>query len=61
MYSLLKSRTFYTILAMFVIGGLNAITQVLPTDVQALSMALLAAIASYFHLATGRGDSPQLG
>lgn len=59
MYSLLKSRTFYTIIAMFVIGGLNAITQVLPPDVQTTAMAVLTVVASYFHLQTGRGDSPQ--
>lgn len=59
MYSLLKSRTFYTIVAMFFIGGLNAITQVLPPDIQTLAMAVLGALAAKFHLDTGRGDSPQ--
>lgn len=49
MYSIFKSRTFYTVLAMFVVGGLNAIVPVLPADVQAIAMAVLGVAATYFH------------
>lgn len=59
MYNIFKSRTFYTILAMFVIGGLNAIVQILPPDVQTVFMAALSILAAKFHLDTGRGNSPQ--
>lgn len=44
---------------MFLVGGVNAITQALPADVQAFAMAGLTAVAAYFHLQTGRGYSPQ--
>lgn len=48
-YSIFKSRTFWTIVAMFVIGGVNAVVPVLPPDIQTIAMALLGILASYFH------------
>lgn len=53
-YSLLRSKTFWTIVAMFFVGGINAITQVIPADLQAPIMAILAILASVFHLQTGK-------
>lgn len=44
------SRTFWTVVAMFVVGGLNAITPVLPPNVQAVVVALLGVLATYFHV-----------
>lgn len=49
-YSLFKSRAFWTILAMFLVGGLNAVVHVLPADMQIFAMALLGALATYFHV-----------
>jgi membrane protein implicated in regulation of membrane protease activity len=48
-YSIFSSRTFWTILAMFVVGGLNAITQALPPNFQVVAMAVLSWAATYFH------------
>jgi hypothetical protein len=50
MYSLLKSRTVWTVVAMFVIGGLNAIIPVIPADLQTGLMAVLGIAAAYFHV-----------
>lgn len=35
---------------MFVIGGLNAIVPVIPADLQAVAMAALGILATYFHV-----------
>lgn len=48
--SILKSRTVWTVIAMFVVGGLNAIVPVLPADLQTGLMALLGIAATYFHI-----------
>lgn len=56
-YSLFRSRTFWTIVAMFVVGGLNAIMNWMPANLQAGAMVLLTVLASYFHLQTGRSTS----
>ncbi len=56
-YSLLRSRTFWTIVAMFVIGGGNAIVPVLPESIQVVGMFALSALASYFHLSTGQSKT----
>lgn len=49
-YSIFASRTFWTVVAMFVIGGLNAIVPVIPADLQAVAMAALGILATYFHV-----------
>lgn len=49
-YSIFKSRTFWTVVAMFFIGGLNAIVQVIPPDFQTVAMAVLGILATYFHV-----------
>jgi hypothetical protein len=48
-YSLLRSRTFWTVVAMFVVGGGNAIVPILPPAFQALVEGLLGILAAYFH------------
>lgn len=53
-YSLLKSRTFWSIVAMFVIGGTNAITSLLPQGAEPFVMLFLGVLASYFHLDTAK-------
>lgn len=51
-YSLFRSKTFYTIVAMFIVGGLNAIMHVLPDNAQLILEAILGVVASTFHLDT---------
>ncbi len=56
-YSLLRSKTFWTIVIMFVVGGGNAIIPVLPLSIQAVAMGCLGILASYWHLQTGQSQS----
>lgn len=49
-YNLLKSRTFYTVLLMFIVGGGNAIVPVLSPDLQTILTGILGIAAAYFHL-----------
>ncbi len=49
-FSILKSRTFWTVVAMFVVGGGNAIVPVLPVGIQALALLILGGMATYFHI-----------
>lgn len=46
----LQSRTVWTIIAMFLIGGVNALFPIIPPDFQAPIMAALGFLASYFHV-----------
>lgn len=48
-YSWLKSRTFWTLVLMFLVGGVNALVPVLPASIQATVTGLLGLIAMYFH------------
>lgn len=48
-YSLLKSRTFWTLIAMFIVGGGNALLPIIPPAYQALAEGLLGILAAYFH------------
>lgn len=50
MIKILKSRTIWTLAAMFVIGGLNALVPVVPAGLQTFIVFLLAVLASYFHI-----------
>jgi hypothetical protein len=43
---------------MFVIGGGNAIVQVLPADAQAIVMFGLSAMAAYFHVNPSQTYNP---
>lgn len=56
-YSLLRSKTFWTMVLMFVVGGGNAIVPIIPTADQALAMLVLTGVASYFHLKTGQSTA----
>jgi len=51
-YSLLRSRTFWTFVLMFIIGGVNAIAQVIPAGLDTAIMLGLTGLGSYFHLQT---------
>lgn len=53
-YSLIRSKTFWTIIAMFIVGGGNAIIPVIPEGLQASLELMLTIIASIFHLSTAQ-------
>ena len=56
-YSLLRSKTFWTIVAMAVLGAGNAVLPVIPADYQAVVMLVLGGLASLFHLSTGQSTT----
>lgn len=49
MWSYLKSRTFWTIVAMFVISGGTAIIPNLPAAIQPILTGFLGILAIYYH------------
>ena len=49
-YSILKSRTVWTVFAMFLVGGIQAVSALLPTEGQTLVLAVLSIVAGYFHV-----------
>jgi hypothetical protein len=53
-YSLFRSKTFWTIVAMVFVGAGNAVVPVIPADYQAIAVTLLAVLASTFHLSTAQ-------
>jgi hypothetical protein len=53
-YSLLRSKTFWTIVLMFIMNGFQAISSDLNPSFVLIANALLTAISSYFHLETGK-------
>lgn len=48
-WTYLKSRTFWTLVAIFVVNGGNAIAPMLPPNVQIITNLVLLALANYFH------------
>lgn len=46
---LLKSRTFWTIVVMFLTGGVHAVTQFIPADLLVYVEGALGILATYFH------------
>lgn len=53
-YNIFKSRTFWTVVAMFLVGGVNALLPVIPPAYQAVAEAALGLLASYFHFDTAQ-------
>lgn len=53
-YSLLKSRTFWTIVVMFLINGYEAISGQLPGNAVIVLNLLASVLANYFHLETAK-------
>lgn len=47
---ILKSRTTWTIVLMFVIGGIDAITQFLPAEIKDMLLGFLGLLAVYFKI-----------
>lgn len=55
-YSLFKSRTFWTLVAMSLLPILNAIAPTLPLFWQNLAEVLLSILAAYFHNSTAQNS-----
>ena len=51
-YSIFRSRTFWSIIAMFLVGGVQAISSVVPAPVETIIMFILGFAATTFHLST---------
>lgn len=49
-FSIFYSRTIWTLVAIFIVGGGNAIVPVLPPVAQTIIVALLGILAGYFKL-----------
>lgn len=56
-YSLVRSKTFWTVVLMAVVGAGNAILPVIPTQYSAILVIILGGIASAFHLQTGQSQT----
>lgn len=57
-FSIFKSRTFWTVVVMFVVGGGTAIDPVLPVAIQVPVMGLLGVAAIYFHINPSQPYNP---
>jgi hypothetical protein len=49
-YSILKSKTFWTLVVTFVVTAGNAIVPLLPAAAQVTVVAILLALATIFHV-----------
>ena len=47
---ILKSRTFWTIVVLFLVSGVTAIKAFIPTSLQPVVDLVLSALAVYFHV-----------
>lgn len=56
-YSLLRSRTFWTLVATAVVSVGNIFLPVIPVEYQAVLTMLLLGVASVFHLQTGNSTA----
>ncbi len=45
-----KSRTFWTVVAMFIIGGTNGVMGLIPTGSVIYVQGALSLLATYFHV-----------
>lgn len=53
-YSWYKSRTVWTAVAMFVVGGMQAVSSLLPVGSEPYVLAFLGILTTYFHLDTAK-------
>lgn len=53
-YSLLKSRTFWTLVIMALLPVANTIVPTLPMNVQDIATVVLGLLAAYFHNSTAQ-------
>ena len=47
---ILKSRTFWTIVLLFIVSGVTAVKAFIPTSIQPVVDLVLSALAVYFHV-----------
>lgn len=57
-FKIFQSRTVWTIIGMFVVGGVNAIVPVLSPALQTVVMALLGILATYYKLNPSQTYNP---
>ena len=67
-YSLLRSKTFWTIVLAFVVNGYAAISGQVPAGVDMIVNLVLSSLASYFHVVgvktaalASAGGTPSVG
>lgn len=48
--SYFKSRTVWMVIGMFVIGGVEAVAQILPTDIRTAVIGFIGVLAIYFRV-----------
>lgn len=48
--NILKSRTVWTVVALFIIGGTNAVSSYIPSGLEPIVMGALSLLAVYFKL-----------
>lgn len=53
-YSLFRSATFWTIVLMFIVGGVQAVGSMMPAGIETAVMAVLGVVAAYFHLSVAK-------
>jgi hypothetical protein len=58
MYSLLKSRTVWTFAFMFVVGGINALTNVLPPTLDTVLLGAAGLLGVYFKVNPSQTYNP---
>ena len=56
-YSLLRSKTFWTIVFLFVFNGFAAVQGSVSPDISIAVNGVLAIVASIFHLQTGKSTT----
>ncbi len=49
-WSLIKSRTFWTAVATFIVVGGNSVVGILPSAYQDVAVAILGFLTVYFHI-----------
>jgi hypothetical protein len=49
-YSIFKSRTVWVFFFMFIVGGVNATTNVLPSTIVEPLMIILGLLGTYYHV-----------
>ena len=57
-YNILKSRTFWTSVALFVVNTVNIISPILPPAWQAFANAVLGLMVLYFHVNPSQQYAP---
>ena len=57
-YSILKSRTFWTIVATIVVVDGNIILPLLPASIEGIVVLVLGGIATYFHVNPSQTYNP---